>query len=819
MPMKKLMMVVVSALYAAVFAMSAEAANITVSSVAGLKAALADAVPNDIIELAAGTYDIGSDQILMEGLEGVTVRGVSGGKTVITSTAEGDQPAVLTLKGCTGCTIADFRFVDCAQITSAGRVFGGAVDVEGCKDVSILRCDFRKCFAFNGGNATVFGAYGGAIGIAYSTNVVVDRCRVVGCEVQSLQGSGKVANQGTGGGIAFYEASGAILNTAVVGCFSGNLGAYQTQKADDMGPGGIMVYSLYTANMPENDPRVAISNCLVAGSSVNNAIWGVGNRPARHGVDLYGFPGYAENSDETRVGGEGAGVRGRAMDISNCTFAYNNGTAVRFTDDDSTAKARSNNTHINNLYWDNRGTYGRFNGNGTFKDSGTVTDVDPQFERDGRPTVSLTSGYEPLGAWAGADLFVDVVTGDDTNEGTVDKPFKTITAALAKAADGAVITVAAGNYTAESGETFPLDLDAKFGITLKGAGAEQTILDVAEADDTRVMSVVGSAFVRVEGFTLKGARLVVKESGGVRSGAGANVANAGAITFAKCVFTDNQIDAVPGGSYTKNQGLGISFVSVRHGAAEDCVFTNLSAAANGVSCQSHGGVISVVKATADLDRCIIRDNVSAASSSGGGGACLGAVCLFGYWTGDDSHVRNCLIANNRMVNGQPNHTSRTQYFANGITMARGEIVNCTIVSNVDYTAKGELNYGDGLFRYTLASVPAATVAVSNTVVLGHYRDICTTGTAPVADYNAYANSPDITAGANDVPLAADAWPFRRGMKRAYQLPPGSPLIDKGANLDWTKEDVDLAGNSRLVGESVDIGAYEYYQPGLMLFVR
>ena len=510
------------------------------------------------------------------------------------------------------------------------------------------------------------------------------------------------------------------------------------------------------------------------------------------------------------------------MDISNSTFAYNNGTAVRVQDNDMTKKFASNNSHVNNLYWDNRNTYGRNNGNGRLTDSGTVTDVDPQFERDGRPTVSLPSGYKPVGAWKGTDLFVDVATGDDANDGTAENPLKTITAALAKAADGAVVTVAAGSYTAESGETFPLDLDAKFGLTLKGAGAERTILDVAGADDTRVMSVVGSALVRVEGFTLRGARLVVKESAGIRSGAGANVANAGAITFAKCVFTDNQINAVPAGDNSYNQGLGLSFVSVRHGAAEDCVFTNLSSSASGNSCKCHGGVISAVKATVDLDQCVIRDNVPAGTSSGGGGACLGAVCLMGYWTGDDSHVRNCLIANNRMTGGQSDHTKRTQYFANGITMARGEIVNCTIVSNVNYvTSKGvtSVSYGDGLFRYTLADVPAATVKVSNTVVLGHYRDICTTGTAPVADYNAYANSPDIAVGANDLVLAADAWPFRRGTRRAYQLTPSSPLVDKGDNLDWTKADIDLAGNSRWTGASVDIGCYEYGQPGFLLLVK
>lgn len=821
--MKKLMTIVVSALCAAVTG-SVFAASVTVDSIAALKAALANAVSGDIIELAAGTYDVGSDQILMEGLEGVTVRGAADGKTLLTSTAEGSQPAVLTLKGCTGCTIADLWFYDCAQITTTGRAFGGAVDIEGCADVKVYKCDFRKCFAFCSAAVAANGAYGGAVGIAFSTNAVVDRCRIVGCEVQSVT-VGSTYYHSSGGGVAFYEAPDcALLNSVVAGCMSGNPGgsssfSASSQIIDETGPGGILVYSKYTDNKPAADPRVAISNCLVVG----NSCFGAMGSPTyvRHGVTLKDGPVVTTyntvNSDENRSGGYGAGVKGRAMDISDCTFAWNNGNALLIRDVSTGAKAKSTNTHANNLYWKNRSTYARFNSNSTLTDSGTVTDIDPQFERDGRPTVSLPSGYKPVGKWTGTDLFVDVTTGDDANDGTAENPLKTITAALAKAADGAVITVAAGRYSAESGETFPIDLSSKFGITLRGAGAGDTVLDATGVEDTRVIDIRGSAFIRVEDLMVKGARLVTP-SGGFRSGAGANVQYSGAVDFVRCTFTDN--DIAYSGQDSINFGSGIAFVSAR-GTVSECVFTKLTStqAGTGNSQKCLGGAVSAFKCAIDVDRCIIRDNAFSGGSSGGGGRCYGAVTTLGFWTGDESNVRNCLIANNKMggaSNANVYSPSGRQYFSQGLTMTRGSVVNCTIVSNVNYTAKGAVDYGIGTYAWIFNS---GTVEFKNTVVFGHGWDLLGPTAGCKTDYCAYAVPQGVPQGAHDIILAAEDWPFRHGTKRAYQLPPSSPLVDKGDNLDWTKEDVDLAGNSRLKGETVDIGAYEYGWPGLMLFVK
>jgi parallel beta-helix repeat protein len=67
----------------------------------------------------------------------------------------------------------------------------------------------------------------------------------------------------------------------------------------------------------------------------------------------------------------------------------------------------------------------------------------------------------------GTVIYVNSATGKDTAaNGTIAAPYKTITFALSKATAGTVVQVAPGNYSKDSGETFPLVLNS--GVTLQG---------------------------------------------------------------------------------------------------------------------------------------------------------------------------------------------------------------------------------------------------------------------------------------------------------------------------------------------------------------
>ena len=68
---------------------------------------------------------------------------------------------------------------------------------------------------------------------------------------------------------------------------------------------------------------------------------------------------------------------------------------------------------------------------------------------------------------SGTIIYVNSATGKDiAGNGTTESPYKTITFALSKATAGTVVQVAPGNYSKDSGETFPLVLNS--GVTLQG---------------------------------------------------------------------------------------------------------------------------------------------------------------------------------------------------------------------------------------------------------------------------------------------------------------------------------------------------------------
>ena len=64
-------------------------------------------------------------------------------------------------------------------------------------------------------------------------------------------------------------------------------------------------------------------------------------------------------------------------------------------------------------------------------------------------------------------LYVDPTSGTDTTTtGTTASPYKTITYALTQAQAKTVVQLAAGIYSSDSGETFPITIPE--GITLQG---------------------------------------------------------------------------------------------------------------------------------------------------------------------------------------------------------------------------------------------------------------------------------------------------------------------------------------------------------------
>ena len=68
-------------------------------------------------------------------------------------------------------------------------------------------------------------------------------------------------------------------------------------------------------------------------------------------------------------------------------------------------------------------------------------------------------------------VFVNPQTGSNSNNGSDNAPFKTLTHALSVASTNSIIKLAPGNYTRNSGEVFPIQL--KSGVTVQGEPSDR----------------------------------------------------------------------------------------------------------------------------------------------------------------------------------------------------------------------------------------------------------------------------------------------------------------------------------------------------------
>jgi len=109
---------------------------------------------------------------------------------------------------------------------------------------------------------------------------------------------------------------------------------------------------------------------------------------------------------------------------------------------------------------------------------------------------SITGGGYPTNV-----VYVDATTGDNSRTTTEandpSTPWKTITYASTMSASGYTINVAAGNYNAALGESFPITVEAN--VTLAAYSQAATI----DAEGNSVKAVVLKNLATLEGFTVK----------------------------------------------------------------------------------------------------------------------------------------------------------------------------------------------------------------------------------------------------------------------------------------------------------------------------
>lgn len=318
------------------------------------------------------------------------------------------------------------------------------------------------------------------------------------------------------------------------------------------------------------------------------------------------------------------------------------------------------------------------------------------------------------------------------------------------------------------------------GLTINGLGAKQLTVRGDDSDNVFINNSL-SAPVVIDGLTITGGNAFAFGGGGI--------SNFGTLTLRNSVVSGNH-SSLKGGGIANNSGnLTISNSTVSDNTAERN--------GGGISSESSVAALIVNNSTVSGNTANGVSSITDGSANGDGG---------GIYNGGALNVTNSTITGNH--SGATAVTASGTGIGGGIYAGGSEIINNTIVAG---------NVHGSIFSFNEDDIFFGTIETANNNLIGDAASSGGAGIINGVNGNIVGNN---GVGTIDINTVLDTTLADNGGKTpTHALVAGSPAIDAGSNARAMgangfplTTDQRGAGFPRVIGGTVDIGAFEFNNP-------